>query len=357
MARSIAQTDGAPGLSSSAKSAGRSGLIQAASTGRPRMKKSSSESSLDAMEDEIQDQIKQIPRFAKELGHLGAYRNLDFSKIIFTGSGDSFASALFAQAISKGRAIAADPYEIYLAPDRVRGKTLFLISVSGRTKTNVKLARRVKGLAENRVAITANPASPLAKECDDTLQLHYTSRGVLTSGTVSFTTSLLAVASLTTELPSHIDLRNVEERASQWANRVTKARGKAFLFIGSGIGYAIAAYGAFKIHEVLGFKAEYQYPEQVGHSQLFSIRKKADSIISVALGPDINTRRIFRALSEAGFRPQIVRSVSSHPVLAALDAALNVQHLALGLARRLGLRECAFLLDKARLGLSNRLIY
>jgi len=120
---------------------------------------------------------------------------------------------------------------------------------------------------------------------------------------------------------------------------------------------AIAAYGAFKIHEVLGFKAEYQYPEQVGHSQLFSIRKKADSIISVALGPDINTRRIFRALSEAGFRPQIVRSVSSHPVLAALDAALNVQHLALGLARRLGLRECAFLLDKARLGLSNRLIY
>ncbi len=321
------------------------------------MRKSSSESSLDAMEEEVHNQIEDVPTFAKELRYLSPHVNLDPSKMIFTGSGDSFAAALFAQAISKGRAIAADPYELYLAPDRVQGKILFLTSVSGRTRTNIKLARRVKGLAEKRVAITANPASPLAKECDDIVQLRYRGREILTAGTVSFATSLLAVASLIGELPISLELGDVEKRATQWAEKVTRARSEEFLFIGSGIGYAIAAYGAFKIHEVLGFKAEYQYPEQVGHSQLFSIRKKRDNIICIGLGQDTNTKKAFRALSRNGFRAYLVRGVSSSPVLAALDAAVHVQLLALGLARRLGLRECSFLSDHALLSLSSQLIY
>ncbi len=321
------------------------------------MRKSSKTSSLDMMAEEINNQIEDLPTFARELRCNRPAGKLEPSKMIFAGSGDSFASALFAQAVSNGASIAADPYELYLSPDRVRGKTLVLISVSGKTKTNVRLARRVRDLAEKRVAITANPWSPLAKECDDTIQLHYRRAETPTSGTVSFTTGLLAVSALLNEFPARIDLRNVDRRAARWAETEAKAGGQEFLFIGSSTAYAIAAYGAFKIHEVLGFKADYQYSEQFGHSPLFSMKRKIDRIVCVHTGQDEIAGNVFRILSENGFQARQVRIVSKDPVIAALDASLHVQHLALSLARRKGYRECAFLSDPARLSMSNRLIY
>ena len=309
------------------------------------------------MAEEINNQIEDLPAFARELQRIRPAGVLEPSRTIFTGSGDSFASALFAQAISQWAATAADPYELHLAPDRIRGKTLFLISVSGKTKTNVVLARRVRGLAKKRVAITANPLSPLAKECDDTIQLHYRRGRVPTSGTVSFTTSLLAVSSLINELPTLIDLKDVERRAAGWADTAARTGGQEFLFLGSKTGYAIAAYGAFKIHEVLGFKAEYQYSEQFGHSQLFSMRKRTDRVVCIGSAQDEITGKVFRVLSGNGFQARQVQTMSEDPVIAALGASFHIQHLALGLARRKRYRECAFLSDPARLNMSNRLIY
>ncbi len=348
--------DGGPGSNCSANSAVRSGLILAGSTGKIRMRKPS-KTSLDVMAEEINNQIEDLPRFARELHHSRPYRDLEPSRMIFTGSGDCFASALFAQAVSKGAATGADPYELHLAPNRVQGKTLFLISVSGKTKTNVRLARRVRGLAKKRVAITANPSSPLARECDDTVLLHYRRGKIPASGTVSFTASLLAVSAVLNELPTKIDLRNVDGRAARWAETVARSGGREFLFVGSNAGYAMAVYGAFKIHEVLGFKAGYQYSEQFGHSQLFSMNKRSDSIVCIRSDRDEITRKVFGILSENGFQVRQVLVVSKDPVIAGLYSSLHVQHLALSLARREGYRECAFLSDPARLDMSNHLIY
>ncbi len=348
--------DGGPGSNSSANSAVRSGLILAGSTGKIRMRKPS-KTSLDVMAEEINNQIEDLPRFARELHHSRPYRDLEPSRMIFTGSGDSFASALFAQAISKGAATAADPNELHLAPNRVQGKTLFLISVSGKTKTNVRLARRVRGLAKKRVAITANPSSPLARECDDIILLHYRGGKIPTSGTVSFTASLLAVSALLNELTTKIDLRNVDRRATRWAGTMARTEDRRFLFVGSNAGYAIAAYGAFKIHEVLGFKAGHQYSEQFGHSQIFSVNKRSDIIVCIRSDRDEITEKVFRILSENGFQARQVQLVSKDPVIAALGSSLHMQHLAWSLARREGYRECAFLSDPARLNMSNRLIY
>ena len=321
------------------------------------MRKSSRESSLDAMAEEINNQIEDLPTYARELRSSRPRRESEPSSMIFTGSGDSFASALFAHAISKGAATAADPYELRLAPERVRGKTLFLISVSGKTRTNVGLARRVRGLARKRVAITGNPSSPLARECDETIQLRYRRREGLTSGTVSFTTSLLAVSWLLGEMPTGFDLGEMDGRAIRWAERVVRTRSDEFLFVGSGVGYAIAVYGAFKIHEVLGLKAGYQYSEQFGHSQLFSMKKKTDTVVCISLGRDKVTEKLFGILSENGFQARCVQSISKDPTVSALDGCLKVQHLALALAERKRYRECAFLSDPTRLKMSNRLIY
>ena len=277
--------------------------------------------------------------------------------MIFTGSGDSFASSLLAHYLSNMEALAADPYELQLYRQVSKNKTVFITSISGRTRTNIQLARKVKGVAKKRVSITANPTSPLAKECDDVIRLRYRSPGILTSGTASFSASLLAVASLIRRLPKLDSLRTIERQAAEWARRLQVHPRGEYLFVGAGTGYALAMYAAFKIHEVLGLSAQYQHTEQLGHSQLFTIREKSDNLLFLSPSPDRKTSEVFRAFSKTGFNANLLRSDRRDPILAALQVMFCLQHLALYLGRRTGLEECAFVTDKKRLALSSRLIY
>ncbi len=313
--------------------------------------------SLGAMDQEIHHQVEDLPAFARELGKDHRFRRLDPSLMIFTGSGDSFASSLFAHYLSRMQAFAADPFELQLYPQVAKNKTVFITSVSGKTRTNIQLAWKIKGVAKKRVAITANPGSPLAKECDDVIQLPYRSSGILTSGTASFSASLLAVASLIRQLPKLDSLRIMEKRAAQWARPMWVHPRGAFLFLGSGTGYSLAMYAAFKIHEVLGLPAHYQHTEQLGHSQLFSIQEKTDNLLFLAPSSDQKTTEMYRVLSKNGFHAYLLKSGIHDPILATLQVMFYLQHLTLNLGRKMGLQECAFLADKKRLALSSRLIY
>jgi fructoselysine-6-P-deglycase FrlB-like protein len=340
-----------------ASNAGRNGPTQVASISKNQRRRLSKASSLDAMEQEIHNQAEDLPSFARRLVRDDRFRNLDPSHMIFTGSGDSFASSLFAHYLSGMRGFAADPFELKLYPKIARNKTVFITSVSGRTRTNIQLSRRVKRIAEKRVAITAKPQSPLAKECDDVIQLRYQSPGILVSGTASFSASLLAVASLIRRLPKLDSLAVMERRAADRARLLRVHPRGEFLFVGSGTGYALAMYAAFKIHEVLGLPAQYQHSEQLGHSQFFSLKEDRDNLFFLAPTPDEKTREVFRVLSKNGFNAHLLKSDRRDPILAALEVMFSLQHLALNLGRRMGLQECAFLTNKKRLALSNRLIY
>jgi glucosamine 6-phosphate synthetase-like amidotransferase/phosphosugar isomerase protein len=314
-------------------------------------------SSLDAMEQEIHNQVEDLPAFARELGKYDRFRHLDPSRMIFTGSGDSFASSLFAHYLSNMQASAADPYELQLHPQVSKNKTVFITSVSGKTKTNIQLAKRVEGVAKKRVAITANPNSSLSKECDDVIQLQYRNLGIPTSGTASFSASLLAVASLIRRLPKLDSLRTIERQAAEWARRLRVHPRGEFLFVGSGTGYALAMYAAFKIHEVLGVPAQYQHTEQLGDSQLFSLKENRDNLFFLAPSLDEKTSELYGALSKSGFDAHLLKSDRRDPILATLQLMFCLQHLALRLGRKRGLQECAFVMDKKRLALSSRLIY
>jgi fructoselysine-6-P-deglycase FrlB-like protein len=328
-----------------------------ASIGKNQRKRLSKESSVEAMEEEIHNQIEDLQAFASELGKDHRFRHLDPSSMIFTGSGDSLASSLFAHYLSQMQAFAADPFELQLYPRVTRNKTLFITSVSGKTRTNIQLARKVRGVAKKRVAITANPESPLARECDDVIQLRYRSPGILTSGTAGFSATLIAVASLIRRLPKLDSLPIMERRAAEWARGLRVHPRGEFLFVGCGTGYALAMYAAFKIHEVLGLSAQNQHTEQLGHSQLFSLQEKSDNLLFLSPSSDEKTSEVFRVLSKNGFHPYLLKGSTADPILAALQVMFCVQHLALNLGRRMGLQGCAFLTDKKRLALSSRLIY
>jgi fructoselysine-6-P-deglycase FrlB-like protein len=309
------------------------------------------------MEEEIHNQIEDLPAFATELRRDHRFRYLDPSRMIFTGSGDSFASSLFAHYLSEMQAFAVDPFELQFYPQGSKNKTVFITSVSGKTRTNIELARKVKGVAKKRLAVTANPSSPLAKECDDVIQLRYRSSGILTSGTASFSAALVAVASLIRRLPKLDSLSIIERRADEWAQGLRVHPRGEFLFVGSGTGYSLAMYAAFKIHEVLGLPAQYQHTEQLGHSQLFSLQNKTDNLVFLSPSSDKKTSEVFRVLSKSGFNAHLLKSDRRDPILGTLQVMFCLQQLALYLGRKMGLQECAFVTDRKRLALSSRLIY
>jgi glutamine---fructose-6-phosphate transaminase (isomerizing) len=328
-----------------------------ASIGKNHQRRLSKTSSLDAMEQEIHNQVEDLPSFARELEKDDRFRNLDPSHMIFTGFGDSLASSLFAQYLSEMQAFAADPFELQLYAQVAKNKTVFTTSASGRTRTNIQLARKVKWIAKKRVAITAHPESPLAKECDDVIQLRYRSPGILTSGTASFSASLLAVASLIRRLPKLDSLATMERNAADQARLLRVHPRRPFLFVGSGTGYSLATYASFKIHEVLGLPAHYQHAEQLGHSQLFSLKENQDNLFFLAPNSDEKTSEVFRVLSKNGFNAHLLKSDRHDPILGTLQVMFCIQHMALILGRRMGLQECAFISDKKRLALSSLLIY
>ncbi len=307
------------------------------------------------MEEGILYQEKDLPKFASSLRKMNL-ETPDPSSLVFAGSGDSYASAIFAQELSDGRALGFDPHELLRKVFTLRGKTLVIVSVSGRTRANLELARRAKKIATERIAVTSNPTSKLARECDRVVQLDYRESGVLTSGTVSFTSGLLACAFLLGREPRTVKIGNVIKQSAKWAKGIPSSRGGSLLFVGSGVYYAMALYGAAKIHEVIGRKAEAQFPEQLGHSHLFALNKRHDTIVCIGSKGD-KTLQTGRVLAKNGFRTYPLTVPEDGPVLECLRIAVYLQQLALNQARKVGLRQCAFTSDKRRLGLSSRLIY
>ena len=307
------------------------------------------------MAEEISNQTQDLPGFASQLSKT-RFPKLQLSKLTFAGSGDSYAAAVFAQELSQGESTASDPYELLTNIRRIRGKNLAIISVSGRTKTNIELARKAKRISTNTLAITANPESPLARECDETLRLQYRTTGTLTSGTISFTTSLLACALLLGNLPNIVRVKAATMGTPQLATNLKQIGKGAFVFTGSGVNYALALYGAAKINEILGSNAEAVYPEQLGHAKLFTIDKKRCSILCISSGRD-KARETYQLLIKDGFQGSIIAFPDSHVVNRSLKIAIYLQRLVLSLARIKGIEECMFLSDKSRLSLSNRMIY
>lgn len=312
--------------------------------------------SIEAMRGEIKNQVRDLPSFTSWLNKQSRPR-VNPSRMVFAGAGDSYATALFARGLSSGAAEAWDPGELSLQPKRARNKYVFLVSVSGRTKANIDLAHRLKRLAKKRTAITAKQDSPLAKICDDKLLLRFRSSGIPTSGTVSFTASLLAVAYLLGTLPKKLSLPSSIRTSESWARAIEVPLKGDFYFLGSKENRALAEYGACKVQEVLGEKADAMFPEQLGHARLFSVDRRKAAVFCISGGRNDPAWKVSRALRANGFPTHSVTGQSRDTTVRSLEASFRLQHLALSIATKRGLNECRFLTDRSKLMLSNKLIY
>ena len=265
---------------------------------------------------------------------------------IFTGSGDSLAAAMLAEALSGYVAQAIDPLELYRNPSMIGNRGLYIVSVSGRTITNIRLAE-----SHPSTAITADPQSRLARAANRTIHLDFPNSDVLTAGSISFLNSALVCMSLVRPVQTD-GAGTIFDKAKKDAANTAITGGRLFL-VGDQHSFPVAMYAAAKIYEILGLDAHYCRTEQFAHMELFSARS-GDQVILLG-NKDAHARSLAEQLRAEGITCTMANPGSSDPVQSILYHTFYAQHLPLNLVG--GRRKVHFMEARGLKRASDSLIY
>ena len=294
-------------------------------------------------------------------GQPQALRDFSLSEIpfvgkgaVFVGAGDSYAAALAGFYATGGGCIAFDPYGLASRPEVARGREVCFISVSGRTKSNLLGARRVRGLARGMVVVTADASSELAKAGDEVVKLpmDYVPR---TPGFLSFSLSLLAVLRMS-GWSARGDFRKALTDAKKDRGKAATARGTTY-FLGNLLGYPVALYAAAKQYEILGTRAHAELLEEFSHMEVLSLGKDDAVNIISCFDPSRLSERLAEALGKAGYRANVIPSRGATEAERLFHSVFVSQYAVLDGAARSGLKEPKFLSAGERLRASDSLIY
>lgn len=247
----------------------------------------------------------------------------ELNNAIFTGSGDSLAAAMLAESLSGYVTQAVDPLELYRNPSMIGNRDLYIISVSGRTITNIRLAE-----SHPSTAITANQHSKLAKVANRTIHMDFPNSDVLTAGSISFLNSALICMSLVQ--PVRTDGAGaIFEKARQDA-ATTTLTGERLFFVGDQYSFPVAMYAAAKMYEILGLDAHYSRTEQFAHMELFSTRAGDHVILLEDANP--HARFLAEHLEAEGISCTIADPGYDDPIQSILYHIFYAQHLPLNRA-------------------------
>lgn len=292
-------------------------------------------------------------------------RKVDISKFVkvrkglFTGAGDSYACAILIEYLSHHEIHAYHPSDILLTPKMMIGHDLFIISASGKTRSNIQVAETARNLKVNATLITANPMSKLAGLCKHVLNLGYL-RSVPSS--LDFTSAVIACMSL---IGAEVDLDRlgrIIDDARKMVNSLSINYSKSFksvIFLGNGFLFPVGIYAALKIYEVLGAKSFAYILDEYYHSPIFSL-DKSDLVFILDHGStsDPGPADFHHRLKKMHFRSYYLRPNSNQSQFEqVMFSIFFVQLLALTFAENLGIKECYYLSNKRMLSLSSSLIY
>jgi len=273
---------------------------------------------------------------------------------IFVGAGDSYAASLCASFLAGPRVLALDPYSLTESISWARGRPVYIVSVSGETRSNIELARALKGVATLTVAITCNPESRLAAVADSVVELPFKPRGK-SPGVATFTLALGAVLKVC-GLESGCDFEKVLARATTVAKRIRIASGRNLThFAGNNEAYAAAVYGVAKIYEILGGRAQASLLEEFSHMPLFSL-SDSDCVNIVESPTGRKGGQLQERLTEGGYSSSLIR-LEGDPVERLYLLVFSMQRAVIDAARMEGLKSPYFLGAKKKMRISDEMIY
>jgi len=255
---------------------------------------------------------KIVERQARLLKESGVARaSLADEHGLATGAGDSHAAAVYAQLVSRHNFMAADPYELTLAPPP-NGRYLIAISVKGRTREVVKSVTTLKKFGWRALAVTAEPSSELARASDAVVRVSY-GGGSMPVGVGNFASVLTVLTWILSgeaaEAPSP------SKPVKELAEAIAGGAAAEVVTVGEGLGVVPAYFTCLKLYETLCMPCRSYSIEQFLHAPLYSLSKKTITVVF----PDtagVKSRVLQSILENAGLRYAVVTPPSEGGPLA-----------------------------------------
>ena len=267
---------------------------------------------------------------------------------IFCGSGDSLSASFLAESFSNLTVRAADPLDLLKNKHIINKHTIFLVSISGNTISNIKVAKTAK----KAIAITSNPKSRLSKVCSRTIYLQFPNSDVFTGGSLSFLQSALTCISLVTK----IKIRNGAKIFKKAIAESKKIKFSKQLFIlGNLHTYPVAMYAAAKFYELLGQDVHYERIEQFSHMELFSANR--DDCVMIFEEKNPHTVQLSKNLREIGLHVFQPTYVTKDRISQFLFYTFIAQMVPLLEAKNRNQKDCHFVTSKKLRNVSDKMIY
>ena len=299
---------------------------------------------IEAYEKDIEIQVKCLEKFKPQR----AIPKSKQIKTIFCGSGDSLAASMLAEAFSEFRIRAMDPLDLLKNPSIPKQNDVFIVSISGRTISNIKVAK----LAKYSVGITANTQSKLGRIASKSIQLKFPNHDVFTAGSISYLESALTCISLVNDFKIK-NSKKIFLNAKRQAKKIHL--GKRIFFLGNLITYPSAMYAAAKIYEILGLNASYERIEQFSHMELFSCTP-GDTVV-IFEEKNSHNANLVKQLKKVGLNVIHPDPLSSDKISQFLFYTFFSQLVPLIIAKKNTQTDCHFVTAKKLRNASDKMIY
>jgi glucosamine 6-phosphate synthetase-like amidotransferase/phosphosugar isomerase protein len=253
------------------------------------------------------------------------------------------------------RYVVLDPYELFSAPEIAKGRTVYFISVSGKTLSNLAASEAVVRFADRRVAVTANPDSELARTTDSSILLpyHFVPRQ---PGLVSFSLSTVALVRLAIGR-FKCDFQSATSAAKLSSSDIRFIAGGRNHFLGNGALYEVCRYAVLKSYELTGEDAQATMLEEFGHSTVFGLKKGDVVNIFEDFDPAGLGGKLRTLLEDRGFVTTTVRLRRAGIIHKVFSCIFAVQLATLRRGMSIGLVRPHFLSAREMLSVSDSLIY
>ena len=288
----------------------------------------------------------------KELSNI--HNEKMFEECIYIGSGDSYAAGLIVEYLTHHKCRCYSPSDLFNSRF-IEGKTYCFISVTGKTKANIKVSHRAAESGVKTVAVTINKNSKLAQVCREIVPLQITRTMTPIAGFATFVANVvtcLQIAGLS--VPQKFDIWHKRgiELSFQSLDSIVLPKEESICLLGNNLLYAIALYASFQLAEFFGTTTNASKLEEFCHSPIFGFKKSNRLWIFGQKEDQISER-----LSKLGLRLTYNELYNQDIFAQLFKAIFFIQNLILLLAEKNGYSELQYVKMKDVLQASSDIIY
>jgi fructoselysine-6-P-deglycase FrlB-like protein len=270
---------------------------------------------------------------------------------IFVGSGDSYVAGLIAENVSNHHCKCYSPADL-MRSKFMENMTYYFVSVTGRTRSNIEIARRATKAGVKTVAVTFDPTSELAKVCNEIYSLETSMSNTGTSYS-TFTTNVVTCLQLAgISVPQKFQMwhRNGMALASSFNNVIFPKR--VLHILGNDVFFPLAIYASLKMIEFFGVTTIPNKLEEFCHSPVFGI-KPSHAIWILGRTEDTTIHKLANLKNDFNFF-----NIRNPDLLSELfESIFFLQGLMLLFCEKYELTELKYVLMKKVLTLSSDIIY